>query len=133
MPGGGYCDNNTSQPNWRLWFANWAELGKISVLCRDYKCLETILANRLTIAMGSFISSSQYASKPRKIHQGVAVARDVVNYACIKNVNMACVTLDMKSGLDLDRWTLCTTVWGGTDFLKSRSKYLSICTVMLLL
>ena len=26
--GGGYCDNNTSQPNWRLWLANWAELGK---------------------------------------------------------------------------------------------------------
>ena len=74
---------------------------KISVLCTDYKCLETILANRLTIAMGSFISSSQYASKPRKIHQGVAVARDVVNYACSKNVNMACVTLDMKSGFDL--------------------------------
>ena len=27
MPGGGYCDNNTSQPNCRLWLANWAELG----------------------------------------------------------------------------------------------------------
>ena len=27
VPGGGYCNNNTSQPNWRLWLANWAELG----------------------------------------------------------------------------------------------------------
>ena len=27
VTGGGYCDNNTSQPNWRLWLANWAELG----------------------------------------------------------------------------------------------------------
>jgi len=74
---------------------------KISVLCTDYKCLETILANRLNNVMGTFISSSQYATKPRKIYQGVAVARDVVNYACNKNVNMACVTLDMKSGFDL--------------------------------
>ena len=74
---------------------------KISVLCTDYKCLETILANRLNNVMGSFISSSQYATKPRKIYQGVAVARDVINYACNKNVNLACVTLDMKSGFDL--------------------------------
>ena len=51
--------------------------------------------------MGSFISTSQYATKPRKIIQGVAVARDVVNYASSKNVNIACVTLDMKSGFDL--------------------------------
>ena len=51
--------------------------------------------------MGSFISTSQFATKPRKIHQGIAVARDVVNYACNKNVNMACVTLDMKSGFNL--------------------------------
>jgi len=28
VPGGGYCDNNTSQANWRLWLANGAELGK---------------------------------------------------------------------------------------------------------
>ena len=74
---------------------------KISVLCTDYKCLETILANRLNTVMESFISTSQYATKPRKIHQGVAVARDVVNYASSKNVNIACVTLDMKSGFDL--------------------------------
>ena len=51
--------------------------------------------------MGSFISTSQFATKPRKIHQGIAVARDVINYACNKNVNMACVTLDMKCGFDL--------------------------------
>ena len=51
--------------------------------------------------MDSFISSSQYATKPRKIYQGVAVARDVINYACNKNVNLACVTLDMKNGFDL--------------------------------
>ena len=74
---------------------------KISVLCTDYKCLETILANRLNQVMGSFISTSQFATKPRIIHQGIAVARDVINYACNKNVNMACVTLDMKSGFDL--------------------------------
>ena len=29
------------------------------------------------------------------------IALDVVKYACSKNVNMACVTLDMKSGFDL--------------------------------
>ena len=36
-----------------------------------------------------------------KRYQGVAVARDVINYACNKNVNLACVTLDMKNGFDL--------------------------------
>ena len=41
---------------------------KISVLCTDFKCLETVLANRLNSAMLQFISSFQFASKPRKIH-----------------------------------------------------------------
>ena len=27
LPGSGECGNNTSQPNWRLWLANWAEHG----------------------------------------------------------------------------------------------------------
>ena len=27
LPDSGECGNNTSQPNWQLWFANWAELG----------------------------------------------------------------------------------------------------------
>ena len=36
---------------------------KISVLCTDYKCLETILANRLNQVMGSFIRPSQFATK----------------------------------------------------------------------
>ena len=39
---------------------------KISVLCTDFKCLETILANRLNTVMPNFISDSQYASKPKK-------------------------------------------------------------------
>ena len=39
---------------------------KISVLCTDFKCLETVLANRLNAVMPYFISDSQYASKPKK-------------------------------------------------------------------
>ena len=54
---------------------------KISVLCTDFKCLETILANRLNKVMPAFISESQYASKPRKIHHGIAAARDLVSFA----------------------------------------------------
>ena len=26
LPGSGKCGNKTSQPNWQLWLANWAEL-----------------------------------------------------------------------------------------------------------
>ena len=51
---------------------------KISVLCTDFKCLETVLANRLNSAMPQFISDSQFASKPRKIHQGISAPRDLV-------------------------------------------------------
>ena len=46
---------------------------KISVLCTDFKCLETVMANRLNSVMPKFISDSQYASKPRNIHQGISV------------------------------------------------------------
>ena len=28
LSGSGDCGNKTSQPNWLLWLANWAELGK---------------------------------------------------------------------------------------------------------
>ena len=49
---------------------------KISVLCTDFKCLETVLANRLNSAMPQLISTYQFASKPRKIHQGISAARD---------------------------------------------------------
>ena len=73
---------------------------KISVLCTDFKCLETVLANRLNSAMPHFISSSQYASKPRKIHQGISAARDLVSFAEQENLNMALLALDMKSGFD---------------------------------
>ena len=73
---------------------------KISVLCTDFKCLETILANRLNAAMPQFISDSQYASKPRKIHQGISAARDLVSYAGKENISMALLALDMKSGFD---------------------------------
>ena len=73
--------------------------------------------------MGSFISTSQFATKPRKIHQGIAVARDVINYACNKNVNMACVTLYMKSGFDLLQMDFVTTVSKGMVFQRDRSKY----------
>ena len=33
LSGSGDCGNKTSQPNWRLWLANWAELGNISKRC----------------------------------------------------------------------------------------------------
>ena len=102
---------------------------KISVLCTDYKCLETILANRLNQVMGSFISTSQFATKPRKIHQGIAVARDVINYACNKNVNMACVTLDMKCGFDLLQMDFVYYCFERYGFSKI-SKYSRTYTVM---
>ena len=73
---------------------------KISVLCTDFKCLETVLANRLNSAMPQFISESQFASKPRKIHQGISAARDVVSFADKENLGMALMALDMKSGFD---------------------------------
>ena len=73
---------------------------KISVLCTDFKCLETVLANRLNSAMPQFISSSQFASKPRKIHQGISAARDLVSFAEKENLSMALLALDMKSGFD---------------------------------
>ena len=74
---------------------------RISVLCTDFKCLETIFANRLNKVMPLFISTSQYASKPKKIHQGISAARDLVSFAKKKKVDMAVLQLDMKSGFDL--------------------------------
>ena len=73
---------------------------KISVLCTDFKWLETILANSLNKVMPAFISDSQYASKPRKIHQGIAAARDLVSFAEKEQKSMALLALDMKSGFD---------------------------------
>ena len=70
---------------------------KISVLCTDFKCLETILANRLNTVMPQFISKSQYASKPQKIHQGISAARDLVSFAEKEKLSMAIHALDMKS------------------------------------
>ena len=70
---------------------------KISVLCTDFKCLETVLANRLNAVMPYFISDSQYASKPKKIHQGIAAARDLISFDERKNIGMAILALDMKS------------------------------------
>ena len=50
--------------------------------------------------MPAFISESQYASKPRKIHHGIAVARDLVSFAEKEQKSMAVLALDMKSGFD---------------------------------
>ena len=50
--------------------------------------------------MPLFISSLQYACKPRKIHQGIAAARDLVSFADRKKIDMALLALDMKSGFD---------------------------------
>ena len=74
---------------------------RISVLCTDFKCLETVFANRLTKIMPQFISNSQYACKPRKIHQGISAARNVISMANKRKENMAIMALDMKSGFDL--------------------------------
>ena len=68
---------------------------RISVLCTDFKCLETVLANRLTKVMPQFISSSQYACKPNKIHQGISAARNVISVAGKKKKNLAIMALDM--------------------------------------
>ena len=73
---------------------------KISVLCTDFKCLETVMANRLNSVMPKFISDSQFASKPRKIHQGISAARDLVCFAEKEKLSMALLALDMKSGFD---------------------------------
>ena len=50
--------------------------------------------------MPAFISESQYASKPRKIHHGIAAARDLVSFAEKEQKSMAVLALDMKSGFD---------------------------------
>ena len=91
---------------------------KISVLCTDFKCLETILANRLNSAMPQFISDSQFASKPRKIHQGISAARDLVSFAETENLGMAILALDMKSGFDflqMDFVYFCMRKYGFSD------------------
>ena len=77
-----------------------ADKRKISVLCTDFKCRETILANRLNTVMPQFISSSKFASKPKKIHQGISAARDLVSFAEKEKLSMALLALDMKSGFD---------------------------------
>ena len=91
---------------------------KISVLCTDFKCLETILANRLNKVMPAFISESQYASKPRKIHHGIAAARDLVSFAEKELKSMAVLALDMKSGFDflqMDFVYFCLQKYGFSD------------------
>ena len=91
---------------------------KISVLCTDFKCLETILANRLNAVMPHFISDSQYASKPRKIHQGIAAACDLISFAERTNMSMAILSLDMKSGFDflqMDFVYFCLKKYGRSD------------------
>ena len=91
---------------------------KISILCSDFKCIETIMTNRLNIVMQQYISPSQYACKPKKIQHGLTAARDVVNYASKKKVGMACVALDMKSGFDflqMDFVYFCFKKYGFTD------------------
>ena len=59
--------------------------------------------------MPAFISESQYASKPRKIHHGIAAARDLVSFAEKEQKSMAVLALDMKSGFDI-------FVYRNTDF-----------------
>ena len=59
--------------------------------------------------MPAFISESQYASKPRKIHHGIAAARDLVSFAEKELKSMAVLALDMKSGFDI-------SVYRNTDF-----------------
>ena len=91
---------------------------KISVLCTDFKCIETIMTNRLNVVMQQYITPSQYACKPKKIQHGLAAARDVVNYASKKKIGMACVALDMKSGFDflqMDFVYYCFKKYGFTD------------------
>ena len=91
---------------------------KISVLCTDFKCLETVLANRLNSAMPQFISDSQFASKPRKIHQGISAARDLVSFAEKESLDMALLALDMKSGFDflqMDFVYFCMRKYGFSD------------------
>ena len=39
--------------------------------------------------MPAFISESQYASKPRKIHQGIAAAHDLASFAEKEQKSMA--------------------------------------------
>ena len=88
---------------------------KISVLCTDFKCLETIIANRLNTIMPKFISQSQYAARPRKIHQGISEARDVINYISKKDIPAAFLCLDMKAGFDnlnLDFTWFCLLKYG---------------------
>ena len=91
---------------------------KISVLCTDFKCLETVLANRLNAVMPQFISESQYASKPKKIHQGISAARDLASFAERQKIDMAILALDMKSGFDflqMDFVYFCFQKYGFSD------------------
>ena len=73
---------------------------KISVLCTDYKCLEKIMANRLKSVMSKFISPSQFAIKPKKIHQAISTARDLINFVKKKNISMGFLSLDMEAAFD---------------------------------
>ena len=88
---------------------------KISVLCTDFKCLEKINANRLNTIMPKFISRLHYAAKPRKIHQGISAARDVINHISKKDIPAAFLCLDMKAGFDhfnLDFTWFCLLKYG---------------------
>ena len=91
---------------------------KISVLCTDFKWLETVLANRLNSAMPQFISDSQFAAKPRKIHQGISAAREIVSFAEKEKLSLALLALDMKSGFDflqMDFVYFCMRKYGFSD------------------
>ena len=65
-----------------------------------------------------FISESQFASKPRKIHQGISAARDLVSFAEKESLDMALLALDMKSGFDflqMDFVYFCMRNYGFSD------------------
>lgn len=58
------------------------------------------ISQQIELCMPQFISESQFASKPKKIHQGISAARDVVSFADKENLGMALMALDMKSGIN---------------------------------
>ena len=88
---------------------------KISILCTDFKCLEKIMALRLKKVMSKFVSSSQFAIKPRKISHAVSAARDVINFATKMKIPMGFMSLDMEAAFDnlsLDYVYMCMFKYG---------------------
>ena len=63
LSGSGDCGNKTSQPNWRLWLPNWAELGNITIV----RCIMYISTNLQFIQSSFKVLAIQFDSSNLKL------------------------------------------------------------------